>query len=229
MTRKRFSTLLAIILSLLGIFAAFLPERVKEENPWLWQVVILLIILLFLFLILFWFSQILKFLSKKILPVRIIQLLINQKKNRSAFLYFCKHSFIFLPLFGGVNLRKWSYEFNIVSCLLKDLVVDEIALEITYPVTGQTATIRELVNVKSLSMTQIKRGQSGLTDDAFHQLSDMAKVGGRRKQMSFNLKVTGYFKKNAIFVIDDSYNGYLEDWGQNNPGSQKVLPQQIFQ
>ncbi len=229
MIRKIISSLLTIIVLLLSLLPSFLPERMKEDNPWLWQIIILLIVVLVLIIFFLWLSPILRFLSKKILLVRIVQLLISQKKNPSAFLYIFKHSFIFLPLSGGVNLRKWNYEFNIVSCLLKDLVVDEIALEITYPVTGQIATIRESISIKQLAATKIKRGQSGLTDDAFHFLSEMAKLQGRKENITFNLKITGYFKKSAIFIIEDSYDGHLEDWGQNNPGSQKVVPQQIFQ
>lgn len=209
--------LLSILAAVLTIIAAVLPDAVKEQYSWILQVLIGVVGLLILTIIIILLPKKLWQRILDIFPVRIIRTLTAQARSPGSFLYVQKPRFTFLYMSGGVNYRKWDYEFSIISCLLCDLKVDKIELELTYPIE-ERAILTGDICIKHLGATKLESGQGNMSDTSFHYLANQAKNLKKKERLEFRLKIRGFYNGKKKFVIEeDLYEGWLNEWGQNNP------------
>lgn len=219
MNRKEIITILVTIaVAGLTVVTAMLPNTIKEQYPWIWEVLVagaglLVVVIIGLLLPIKLWQSILGF-----FPIKMCRELYTQGTRPSRFLYVQKPRFVFLPMSGGVNYQKWSYEFTIVSCLFRDLKVDRIDTEVTYPIS-EIATLTDDICLTHLSATMIDSRQANISDTSFHYLANQAKLLKVKGYIDVRLKITGFYNGRKKFIIEDKdvYMAELNEWGQNNP------------
>jgi len=91
-----------------------------------------------------------------------------------------------------------------------DLKINEIKLEIVYPIKEPETIIKGDMCLRNLGITSIKGGQGNISDTGFHCLSDIASTLKTKKYFSFRITISGYHNgKKKFEIIDDDYEGEL--------------------
>lgn len=213
---RRELIIIAIAAILLQVGAAMMPSGFREQYPWIWQILVGGAIILVIWLLLPTKLHKLRRNFLSFFPVKILRMLHTQKSNLSQFLYVQKPRFVFLPMSGGINRRKWSYEFTIVSCLFRDLRIDRIDIEITYPIT-ETVTFSDSICLRHLGDTKIHSGEANMSDTSFYYLAEQSKRLKTKEYICIHLRIIGYCNGRKKFIIgEEVYAGELKEWGQNN-------------
>lgn len=208
---------IAVAAILLPVGVAMMPDSFREQYPWVWQVILgvggfsLLIVLM---------PLIANRIRKKVcefFPIRIIRDLIAQVTKPSQFLYIQNPEFEFLHMSGGENSRTWSSEFNIVSCLFRNIRGDRIDIFVTYPIEERREINGEFC-LTHLASTKIESGHASMSDTSFHCLKEQSKSLKQKKDIPVRYSVVGLHRNKKLFVIGntDSYEGKLNGWGPNN-------------
>ena len=219
MSRKEYSAAFLVIAGIiLGIVAAILPATFSEQHPSLLPVLAIvgglsvLVALVLLIPVKAWKA------ISGLFPVRILPEIALQFVSPSRFLFIQKPRFVFLPMSGGQNYKTWSFGFNVVSCLFRDLKVDRIDIDITYPIT-ETWAIRDDILLSHSGSTKIASGIANMSDTTFHYLEKESKILTQKELIDIRCNIIGFRNGKKIFTITDSdcYKGELTEWGKNNP------------
>jgi hypothetical protein len=125
---------------------------------------------------------------------RISTWILWRQKSTDRFLHLGDREFSFLPMSGGKNLQRWTYRFEIVSCLPRHLRIDALRLEILnsdYDSINCEHYIRKNVTIKSLSKTPFPLTSVGLSNDAFEELEKAVQGKACGQAFCFNLRIQG--------------------------------------